>query len=236
MKDENTTAMPKSRLRRFLRGLFSTVVVLLALYCVARLAYRFSGSNEWKLVYDEGGSKVYTLKQRGTDLELVRGVTRVRAPMSAVVAWLTDPETCKESRCRDDRVVEDKEERMSYAYMRFDLPGPFKPRDVVLRVHLDQLPRTKELWAYYVATPEKEPLHDCCVRITNMSNTWRVTPVGNGELEMEYVMYMDWGGFIPDVMSNVGRPKFMLLNLKQMQSYVGRERYKGKTFSFIQEP
>jgi hypothetical protein len=37
-------------------------------------------------------------------------------------------------------------------------------------------------------------------------------------------------------MSNIGRPKFMLLNLKQMQSYVSRERYKGKTFSFIQEP
>jgi hypothetical protein len=236
MNDESAIAKPKSRLKKVLKGSLFVVVILLALYAVARLVYRYSGSNQWKLVYDEDGAKVYTLKQPGTDLELVKGVTRVHAKMSNIVAWLTDSETCKESKCRDAASFDSKEERLSYAYMRFDLPGPFKPRDVVLRIHIDQLPNTKEVWAYYVAAPGKEPLHDCCVRITQMSNTWRLTPVGKGEIEMEYIMYMDWGGFIPDPMSNIGRPKFMLQNLKLLQGFVSRERYKDKTFSYIREP
>lgn len=236
MNDESSVVKPKSRLRKFAGILFKVVVIVFVLYSLARLVYRHSGSNQWELVYDKDGAKVYTLKQPGADLVLVRGVTRVRATLSEVVAWLTDPDTCEESLCKDARIIEEKEAQLTYSYLKFNMPGPFKPRDIAMRIDIHQFPRTKEIWAEYFAAPEKEPLHDCCVRITNMSNFWRVTPVGNGMVEMEYVMNMDWGGFIPDPLSNIGRPKFMLKNLKLMQGYVSREKYKTAKFDYIQEP
>lgn len=236
MKDENSVTKPKTRLKRLVTMLFIVSVSLVALYSVARLIYRFSGSNQWELVRDEKGIKIYTLKQPGTDLKLVKGVTRVRSTMSAAVAWLTDGDTCRETGCRGEKNIEAKEDELQYAYMIFDLPRPFQPRDIAMRIHLHQLPRTKELWADYVAVPEKEPPHDCCFRITNMSNTFRLTPVGNGEIEMEYVMNTDWGGWIPDPLSNLHRPKFMFMHMQKLQGYVSKEKYKAAKFAYIQEP
>jgi hypothetical protein len=236
MSDEISVAKPRTRLRKVGRGLVIAFVSLLAVYFVARLALRFSGSNQWELIRNENGVKIYTLKQPGNDLKLVKGVVRVRSTLSAAVAWLSDGDTCKESGCHGEKNIEAKEEELQYAYMRFDLPFMFKTRDVVLRIHFDQLPRTKEVWAAYIATPEKEPLHDCCLRITNMSNYWRLTPVGNGIIEMEYVMNMDWGGFFPDPLSNIGRPQFLYSGMKDLQKYVSREKYQNIRYSYIQEP
>jgi START domain len=236
MTDENSAAKPRTRLKTLLRRLFIVSASLVVLYSVARLVYRFSGSNQWELAREEKGIKIYTLKQPGSDLTLVKGVTRVRTTMSAAVAWLVDGDTCRETGCRGEKNIEAKEEELQYAYMIFDLPGPFKPRDIAMRIHLHQLPKTKEIWADYVAAPEKEPPHECCHRITFMSNSFRLTPVGNGEVEMEYVMNTDWGGWIPDPMSNLRRPDFMLAHMRKLQGYVSKEKYKNVKFSYIQEP
>jgi len=120
--------------------------------------------------------------------------------------------------------------------MRFDLPRPFQPRDIAMRIQVHQIPRTREVWADFAAAPEKEPLHDCCHRITNMSNYWRLTPAGKGEIEMEYVMNMDWGGWIPDPLSNFGRPRFLFVHMKDLQRYVSKEKLKTARFDYIQEP
>jgi hypothetical protein len=237
MQDENTVPKPpKSWLRKIVRGVLIASVSLLVLYSLARLAYRFSGSNQWELARDENGVKTYTLKQPGSDLALVKSVTRIRAPMSSVVAWLIDGDTCRETGCRDEKNIEAKEDELQYAYMRFDLPKPFRPRDIVMKIHLHQLPNTKEVWADYSAAPEKEPLHDCCHRVTNFNCSWRLTPVGNGEIEAEYMMNTDWGGFIPDPLSNRGRPKFLSAHMQKLQGYVNKEKYKNAKFHYIQEP
>ncbi len=235
MTDENVVAKPKTRLKRFFSILFTVIVSLLALYGAARLIYRYSGSNQWELVRDESGVKIYSLKQPGSDLALVKAVTRVHASMSSVVAWLTDLDTCRESGCRDERNIGPNQDGLQYAYMVFDLPRPFQPRDIAMRIRVQQL-ANKEVWAEFSAAPEKEPLHACCHRITNMNNYWRLTPIGNGDIEMEYVMNTDWGGWIPDPLSNFGRPKFLYVKLKDLQRYVNKPKLQHVKLAYIQEP
>src|SRR5262245_52056965 len=78
-------AKPKTWVKRLLKVLLIMSVSLVALYFVASLAWRFSGSNEWKLVQDENGVKIYALKAPGSDLTKVKGVTRVRSTLSGLL-------------------------------------------------------------------------------------------------------------------------------------------------------
>ncbi len=211
-------------------------VCVLAVYAVARIAWRYSGSNRWELVAEKNGAKVYGLKEPGSDLTLYKGSVRVRSTMAGAVAWLEAADTCKDVGCYEPKDVQNDDPQMSYAYMRIDMPKPFRPRDFVLRTAFHQIPHTKELWAYFIAAPEKVPNNDCCFRVTNMSNVWRVTPVGPRQLEMEYTMNMDWGGFFPDVLSNVVRPKYMMKQLLEMQHYLDKDKYQNAKYDFIQEP
>lgn len=235
MSDEISVAKPKTLAKRTLRFLAIASVSCLAVYFIARATWRFSGSNQWELVQDGNGAKVYALKEPGSDLQQIKGVVRVHSSLAGIVAWLQDPETCKDAGCYEAKGVERVDDQLRYDYFRFDMPGPFKTRDFVLRARFHQIPRTKEIWAEFAAAPEKVPLNACCFRVTNMSNTWRLTPLGNGEVEAEYIMNMDWGGFFPDVLSNTIRPQYLFMQLQGLQGYLNREKFQTATFDFIQE-
>ncbi|MCU1350281.1 MAG: hypothetical protein JWO56_3311 [Acidobacteria bacterium] len=57
-------------------------------------------------------------------------------------------------------------------------------------------------------------------------NTWQSTPVGNGELELESVVYMDDGGFFPYPLANYGAPIFIRHTLRDLQPLLDREQRK----------
>ncbi|HEX6160166.1 MAG TPA: hypothetical protein VF111_08370 [Thermoanaerobaculia bacterium] len=198
-----------------------------------QLLWRFSGSSEWELVSQSKGAKVYVLKSPGSDLRQVKGVVRVKSTLSAAVAWMQDANACKKLGCFENR-VERVDAQMEYEHFRFKMIKPFQPRDFILRADFHQLPSTKEVLVEYVAAPERSPLNDCCVRVTRMNNTWRFTPVGNGELEAEYTMNMDWGGFIPNPLQNLAQPKYMQRQLLKMQSTL--DPYQTAKVDFIEEP
>jgi hypothetical protein len=66
-----------------------------------------------------------------------------------------------------------------------------------------------------------------------MNNTWRLTPLENGQVDIEYVINMNQGGFVPDLFLNVGTPRFMLLILPNLQGFLNREKYRDAKFDFI---
>jgi len=233
MKAESSVAKPKTWVKRFFNVLLRVSLSLLVLYCVARLTWRFSGSNQWELVEERNGAKVYSLKEPGSDLKQIRGVVRVRSTLAGLVTWLQDPDTCRDSGCYAN-TVERVDDQLEYDYFRFGM-SPFRTRDFVLRAHFHQIPRTKEIWAEYAAAPDKVPPNDCCFRVTNMNTTWRLTPLGDGQVEAEYTMNMDWGGFLPDLLSNVGRPQYLFMQLQNLQGYLNREKFQTAKFDFIQE-
>jgi hypothetical protein len=237
MKQEVLVAEPKISIgKRILKGLPIGIISLMALCFVAHAIWRYSGSNQWRLIAEQNGAKVYALKQPGSDLEQFKGVVRVHSSLSGIVAWLQDPDTCRDANCDDPNTIENVDDQLQYVSYRFRMPGLFQAREFVIRARFHQIPRTKELWAEYAAVPDKAPPTTGSLRVTNMNNTWRATPLGNGEVELEYAMNMDWGGFFPDVLSNVVRPQYLLMQLQKMQGYLDRPKFKAAKYDFIKEP
>jgi hypothetical protein len=234
MENEISVSKPRKWVKRLTRILILASVSVVVLLLVAQTIWVFAGSNQWKFVGEQNGVKVYTLKSPGSDLVQAKAVFRVHSSLTGIVKFMQSEDTCKDVGCYEERIVDQEDDQLRYDYFRMDLPAPFRPRDFSVRVHVYQSPRTKEVMIDYSAAPGKVPLNDCCVRVTDMNDTWRLTPLGNGEVEIELIMNLNEGGFIPHPLLNMARPKVMY-GLSGLQSLFSEEKYQSAKLNFIQE-
>jgi hypothetical protein len=81
------------------------------------------------------------------------------------------------------------------------------------------------------------PPNPCCFRVNELHNSQRITPLGNGELEWEYVMNQNIGGFVPAYLQNYGRVKTMSRWMPLIQRWLLEPKfnYQAAKFSWIQE-
>jgi hypothetical protein len=233
--NKNEAAKPGTWVRRLVRVVALASVALVALYVVASVAWRFSGSNQWELARDQDGVKVYTLKAPGSDLTQAKGVVQVRSTLGGLVKLMTDPSTCDGSWCYDRRSIERVDDWLEYVSFKTNLPFPFQKREFVVRTQVHQDPRTKEILLEIAAAPDKAPPNDCCFRVTDMNNTWRFTPLENGLVEMEFINNSDVGGFMPNLLMNTQRPKRLAGALLAMQDMLYKKKYQDVKLDFIKE-
>jgi hypothetical protein len=204
-------------------------------YIVAVLTWRYSGSNQWELVREQDGVRLYTFKSPGFDVRQVRGVVTVESTLGGLVQFMKDPDVCDQIGCYESRMVENVDEQVQYYTFRFDYPFGFRPRDFVVRAQFHQHPQTGAVLLEFTAAPDKMPLNDCCVRVTDMRNSWLFTPLGDGRVEVQYTMNMHEGGFIPHLLLNNVRPQVMAGLLPRLESMIARDEYQRASFDFLVE-
>lgn len=235
VETENTVTKLKRWAKRLSKILLVVVASLFALYFISRVIWRVSGSNQWELVGEKNGLAVYTLKSPGTDLELVRANLRVRSKLATIVKYMQDPETAKFYGTAWHGIGTEAGGQVHYNYVRYDYPFPFKPRDQSLRISAYQNPDNKEVLVWVAAAPDKAPRNDCCIRVTHMSNTWRCTPIGNGQVDIEIIMNMADGGWMPDEFVNWNRTDFAFEALEDLQQVLDKEAYRDAKLDYIKE-
>jgi hypothetical protein len=233
--NENVDAKPGTWVRRLVKVVSRVSLALVAIYIVASAAWRSSGSNKWEFVREENGVKFYSLKAPGSDLIQVKGVVRVRSTLGGIIKLMIDPSTCDDYGCYDAYTIQRVDNFLDYGTFKIKLPFPLQTRQFVIRTQIHQDPSTKEILVVVAAAPEKAPPDDCCVRVTQMNNTWRLIPLENGQVEFEYIQNMDEGGFLPDLMLNLRRPKAVINILSKMQGMLDRKNYQNARLDFIQE-
>jgi hypothetical protein len=227
----------KKRLKRFAKAVLLSSVCLAVIVFSLHLVWRYSGSNQWELVQEKDGITIYALKSPGSTLKQFKGIARVRSTLSAAMTLAQDPAVCEYARCYESRMIERVDERLQYYTFRWKYPFRFRPREMVIKEQFSRVPETKALLVEVTAAPDKIPPTDCCVRITNMYNTWRFTPLKNGEIEIEYLIDMSEGGFMPYVLSNFAVPKFMYFVLSKMQMVLDKEsqKYPNAKFDLLED-
>jgi hypothetical protein len=216
------------------RTLLLTCAYLIAALFVARAAWVFTGSNRWEFVGEKNGVKVYSLKTPGSDVKKFKAVFKVHSTLAGLVKYMQDPHACDDYGCEQAHTIERVDDQLQYAYFQVKLPAPFRRREFVVRQQFHQDPQTGEVLVDYAAAPDKVPPDPCCFRVSDMDNTWRLTPRGNGEVDVEYTVNMNEGGFIPELAKNLARPSY-LYALNKLQNFVNREKYQGAKFTFIAE-
>ena len=233
--NEGSVAKPKRWSERLLKVLLIVGVSLVALFFVASLIWRFSGSNQWEFVQERNGVKVYSLKAPGSDLKQVKGIVQIRSTLAGLVKFMQDPDGCNDVGCYESKIIERVDDQLQYYSFRFNKPFPFQTREYVVRLQVHQDPRTKAVLMVFAAAPDKAPPNNCCFRVTEMNNTWRFTPLENGRVEVEFVQNSHMGGFMSDLKENTQRPKLMVDTLSTLQDWLDRKKLQDAKLDFIEE-
>ena len=229
----------KKYLIYFLFGTSSLITILL----VSHWIWMLSGSNQWELKRDEKGVKIYTLKSPGSSLIKVKGITHYKYTLNHLFAPLLDEsiqENCADwaPGCLEYKIIEPwNSQLMSNTQLwRFELFFPFSDREMVLKGLVYQDKQSKELLIENIAVPNKIPPNDCCVRVTHAHNTWRYTPLENGEVKLEFIQDIDMGGMFPNFILNlVGPDEIYTMLHTDLPTSLNNEKYRNAKFDFIEE-
>ncbi len=230
---------PTKKSRKILKILTFGCVLVIAALVVAHFAWKYSGSNTWKLIQEKNGVTIYALKVPGATLQQFKAVFRIKTTLNRVVATMTDHSTegCRKfvPGCIAGPVLKEMDPQnlnfiQSYriVFKRF-----FAPRDFVGRGQFSQDPQSRVLVADFLTLPGLVPLDPCCVRVTKMHNTWRFTPLGDGQVEVEWVANYDPG--LPywafNLLSPIGLPAFRA----RAERVFNSEKYQHQQFAWIKE-
>ncbi|HYC89895.1 MAG TPA: hypothetical protein VEO54_11840 [Thermoanaerobaculia bacterium] len=221
------------------RNFFLYAVVAVAIAAVsAHLIWKYSGSGQWELVKEKKGIRVYAMKTPGVAMMQFKGVARVQSSMHKAVALLLDPGICDfgDLSCYDSIAIQKVDEQRGgagYYSFKWRYPFYFRPRQYVVEANFTQNPVTKEIYETVKAAPDKLPPDDCCLRVTQMQNSWRLKPLNNGEIEIEYVVNTAGGGFFPYILDNVGGDDYVYYVLSKFPKWVENERYRNAKVAFV---
>lgn len=219
------------------RLFFPGILALLALLTVAHYAWKYSGSNEWKLVRDEDGLRVFTLKAPGATLLKVRGEMRVKTSMSSAVFLMRGDETTNEDFGGKDFKIFERIETpdLYHAYMsvKHVMPPPFTTKELVVLLSYAQDKKTKEVAVNVQAAPTKIPPSPDAMRITHLSNIFRATPLPNGEVKWDVSFDVDMGLAYP--LANLSMPEYVFQDMIKNRKLLATEKYKKAKLLSVQE-
>jgi hypothetical protein len=219
--------------RVFLPGVLGLIIVSTA----AHFVWKSSGSNEWKLVRDENGIQVFTLKSPGSTLLKVRGRTQVKTSLSSgVFLFRGDPSTNEDFGGKNLKIFERIETPAVYlAYFSVEqpMPPPFGTKELVCLLNYAQDKNTKEVVINVQAAPSKTPPTPTTSRVTHLNNIFRLTPLSNGEVVWDVTADVDMGLFYP--LSNMAMPEFVFRGLSDQRKLVLTEKYQKAKLVSVQE-
>lgn len=242
--ESGAIARPKqSTLRRVLKFTGYGAALLVVVIYFTNIAWKVSGSNDWQLEVEKNGVQIYSLKAPGAYNKQFRGVMRGEYTLNQLVAGLIENATldnCKNHipGCVDIKVIQPwNSKTMSDTVLwKLALPAPFSPRETVLRSQVSQDPQTKAVTVDIIAAPNSTPRNPDAVRLTHIQNRWKYTPVGNGQVEIEFLQDMDMGGMFPDFLLNLaGADETYVFLHDQLPGLLNRDQLRAAKYDFITE-
>jgi START domain len=239
MTKVNMPSQPKRVLRKVGKVLLFGIALVITILVSSHFAWKYSGSKEWKLEVDENGIQVYSLKVPGSALKRFKAVGRVKTTLNRAVAEMisTDLQDCAEwmgSKCEIESLQPWNPQDMSHiSFYRINYSSPFSPREFVLKVQVSQDPQSKAVLVEFIAIPDKLPRNKCCLRVENMHNSWRFTPLENGEVEVELQTNVDEG--LPYLIVNRNSPRMLHGLFTILEQRYNREKWLRAKLDLVKE-
>ncbi len=197
-----------------------------------------SQGKEWAESKRKKGVQVLLRPYAGSNIDEFLGRTEVDASISQVIAILLDPASCKSLyyECKE-LVTLQGEDKKSVVYVRNGAPWPVNDRDVLMDRIFEQNPKSLSTNMKMKKTDSvAKPIPSGVTRMDAFEGVWRIVPLANGKLKVEYQAHFEPGGSVPQSVINLvltDTPYESLLNLRKL---VEEGKHKEAKFSWIKEP
>jgi hypothetical protein len=201
-------------------------VLLLAILVTP--AYFFAQNTDgWIFKDEKEGVKVFYRKT--SDVYELKLATSLKVSLSGLVTLLAEVDNYpkwgyKVSESRELKKISDRE---IYYYSRLDFPWPLDDRDLVIHSKMEQDPITRRITATSIAQLGYLPTYKGVVRMSNAHTTWTLVPGANGWTYVEYYIYSDPGGSLPDWLINMALDVGPRETIKNIRNFVQQEKYQN---------
>lgn len=225
-----------SKTKKIIKAAGLTAFAILVLVTAIDMGWSSSGSNTWKVASEGNGIKVSTLKTPGYSLLKYKVNMHVDARLSDVVYYLSSTTTGDDVGAKDVARLETvSSPKVSYVYdtYKLDLPAPFGRAEVVLINTQLQDPVSKKVSVNIFAAPNKKPLDPSIRRVGHLSNSWTLTPLASGGVDIESVSEFDLG--LPVLLANSAMPGVIAEEFRKMRELLKKDKYRNKTLAHISE-
>jgi hypothetical protein len=192
-------------------------------------------AGDWRPVPNGEDVFVQRREYQGSALQEIRGVTRLKASLNAVMALLKDAQFNRHwvYRSGGATILKENGYKQAYVYGVEDAPWPMQDRDTVVRFDYWQHPESAEITITITNFPAFIEPESQFIRVPDFGGFWRLRPQADGWVEVTYQVYGDPGGWIPVLLANYAAITSVTRTLKNMTSAVSR--YSGARSEFVRE-
>ncbi|GJM36129.1 MAG: hypothetical protein DHS20C18_51300 [Saprospiraceae bacterium] len=188
-----------------IKTVFYPITIALLQFLLSSEQLSGQGDHSWKLVKEEGKTKVYTRAKEDVKIKEVKITTTIKASMDRFLSVLDDvPDYINwVFRCKSAKRLLTISENEFYYYTSTKLPFPLSDRDIVIHTRQWKDPLTKTVYSESVADPDYIPEKENHVRIPFLKTSWEIRPESDGTLKISYLICTDPGGSLPAWLVNL---------------------------------
>jgi START domain len=214
---------------------FAYLILILVMFLCSIVA-NGSAKEQWELVKDEDGIKVFLKPDPGSKIKEFKGVTNINSSLDSILAVLYDADACPKwlHNCREATRLADIGFYEAYIYQVVDFPFPAKDRDLVLHTVMTQDPETKDVTIKLNSTPDYIP-DTKNFRIKKSTGYYFLKPKPDGTVEVTWQHFTDPGGRVPTWIVNSLLVDTPFQTLKNLKKIVHEQKYQKAKLKYSSE-
>ncbi|MDP4870007.1 MAG: START domain-containing protein [Gammaproteobacteria bacterium] len=193
---------------------------------------------DWQLRKEQGGIRVFTREQQGSNFAAVRAEMILEdVRLSSLVALIDDPSACAllEARCAASYTVERVSATEQFVYRHNDMPFPIKDRDVVMHFVWTQDPVTRVVVLDNRNIDGVLPENPRRIRLPSAISGWRFEPLGDGRVLASSEGHLEPGASLPAWLLNSLLVDAPFNTMEAVAAAVKLPRYREVQLDFIVE-
>lgn len=189
----------------------------------------------WVFKNEKEGVKVYYRKT--SDIYELKLITSLKVSLSGLVSLLSEVDNYPKwgYKVTESRELKKVSEWETYYYSKLDFPWPLDDRDIVVRSTMTQDPVTRRITANSVAMPDYIPSQKGVVRMRNAHTSWTLVPGPGGWTYVEYYIYSDPGGSLPDWLVNMALDVGPRETIKNIRDFVRQDKYQSAKLAHLKD-
>lgn len=190
---------------------------------------------EWVYKNEKDGVKVYYRKT--SDVYEIKLVTSLKSPLSGIIHLFEEVENYPKwgYKIAEARTLHRISDTEMYYYSKLDFPWPINDRDIIMHTRLEQDPKTRTIKSTSTAVPNYLPVEKNIVRIAKATTQWTLIPGAGGWLYVEYYIYSNPGGNIPDWLVNMAIDLGPRETIKSIRKILLDPKYQNAKLAYIKE-
>lgn len=200
---------------------------LILLFCFCSIAVSGQELDEpnWELVNSEDGIEVYTRTTASSSVKQIRIVCLVKSSMETITNFMLNASLYSSwvYKCDSSRLIKKVNNNEFSYYITINFPFPLDDRDLYVNSTNFIDPVTGIYYARSIKGEPESTQNNEYVHISEFESSWKISPLENGNLQIDYKVLSNPGGEIPTWLVNLAITKGPTETMKRLIYLVEKE-------------